>query len=85
MSKAADISEGTTLKEMPPFNMVRLREVTSPKVRCFSDFNLCEGKDKVFHPTLVKLWKLLLNFQRLKSHPNSTFLGSSSIHLQNAE
>lgn len=44
MSKAADISEGTTLKEMPPFNMVKLREVTSPKVRCFSDFNLQERK-----------------------------------------
>lgn len=55
MSKAADISEGTTLKEMPPLSMVRLREVTSPKVRCFSDFNLQETREKDFHPTSLKL------------------------------
>lgn len=53
MSKAADISEGITLKEMPPFNMVRLREVTSPKVRCFSDFNLQE-RQKLFIPLVQK-------------------------------
>ena len=40
MSKLAAISEGTTLKETPPSSMVRLSEVTSPRVRLESDLSL---------------------------------------------
>lgn len=39
-SKLAAISEGTTLKETPPSSMVRLSEVTSPRVRLESDLSL---------------------------------------------
>lgn len=40
MSKPAAISDGTTLKETPPSSMVRLSEVTSPRVRLESDLSL---------------------------------------------
>lgn len=48
MSKPAAISEGTTLKETPPSSMVRLSEVTSPRVSLVSDLSL--GDTGESHP-----------------------------------